>query len=275
VGALGYTVVALIRGDDSSNDATVAVSPSSSTMMAIPPIGKVRDAQLSDGSPVWIVRHNDGTVSTVSAVSTHAPYGLRQLVGWCASGRNFEDGMYGSTYDERGTRIGGPAPRSLPIADTHRKARDRVRVGSLHAAPEVNSNAIGAGIKTCYANTATGFDAGTTRLPDYFKSNPTTIEAIAREARQGSSTGVGYLRGAALVVAPDNSTRLCAATSKTIPVCTEGPLVDGIDGAGLRTQYPGAYLVIDGDMLLRPERGSIELVAFTNGYTISAGSPST
>ena len=69
-------------------------------------------------------------------------------------------------------------------------------------------------------------------------------------------------------MAPWSST---AHESKAI--CTDGPLVDGIDAASLPAQRAGQYQVIAGDMLVRPGKGSIGLVAFTNGYTITVVSP--
>ena len=272
---VALAAVWVVQRDDSRTAVSTAPESVNSVTVPLPSRGQARAVELSDGSPVWLVRHNDGSVSAVSAVSTHAPAGLRQLVGWCAVGRNFEDGTYGSTFDERGNRVGGPAPRSLPLADTHRAGRNAVRVGSLHAAPETTTNdAVPTGIKTCYSNTPVGFDPGTTKLPDYFEDSPTTFEKVARQARRETSPGVEYVRDAVLVVAPDNRTRLCAAAAtESKAICTDGPLVDGIDAASLPAQRSGQYQVIAGDMLLRPGRGSIELLAFTNGYTIAVVSP--
>jgi hypothetical protein len=265
----------VVQRDDSRTAVSTAPGSVNSVTVPLPARGQARAVALSDGSPAWLVRHNDGSVSAVSAVSTHAPAGLRQLVGWCAAGRNFEDGMYGSTFDERGIRIGGPAPHSLPLADTHRTGRNAVRVGLLHAAPETTNNAVPAGIQTCYSNNPSGrFDPGTTKLPDYFEDRPTPFEKVARQARRGTSPGVEYVRDAVLVVAPDNRTRLCrAAAFESKAICTDGPLVDGIDAASLPAQRSGQYQVIAGDMLLRPGRGSIELLSFTHGYAIAVVSP--
>jgi hypothetical protein len=141
--------------------------------------------------------------------------------------------------------------------------------------PDRTSHASADGIETCYANVPNGFDQGTTQLPTYFERKGTTIAAVERRAAHNGASRVEYLPHAALVVAPNNTVRLCAAKrTEAQTVCTDGPLVTGIDAASIRTEHPGAFQVIEGPMLVRSHGTTIDLVAFTHGYTTSPFSPS-
>lgn len=116
--ALGAGALALTG--DGSDTVTVA-GPGTADVegqVTVPQSGASAQ-QLADGTPVWVVRHDDGTVSVLDAVSTHTPLGAGTLVGWCESSRGFVDPMYGSGYDEHGRKQAGPAPRGLdsyPVA---------------------------------------------------------------------------------------------------------------------------------------------------------------
>jgi hypothetical protein len=57
-------------------------------------------------------------------------------------------------------------------------------------------------------------------------------------------------------------------------VCTDGPLVSGIDAGALQAMHPGAFQVIHGNLLLRTQDRSVQLVAFTRGYVLDMFSPS-
>ena len=81
--------------------------------LAVPPIGQTDTAFLSDGSPVFVVHHRDGTISVLSAISTHRPWGVGVIIGWCAPARDFEDWKHGSFWDETGAKVAGPAPSGL------------------------------------------------------------------------------------------------------------------------------------------------------------------
>lgn len=69
--------------------------------------------RLRDGTRVYVVRHDDGTVTVVDAVSTHRTGTVGKQVGWCP-GFGFEDPAHGSRWDERGVYVFGPAPSDLP-----------------------------------------------------------------------------------------------------------------------------------------------------------------
>ena len=61
----------------------------------VPPAGQVLPAISSGGDPIFVVHHEDDSVSVVSAVATHKPWGIRKLVGWCWRSRSFEEPVHG------------------------------------------------------------------------------------------------------------------------------------------------------------------------------------
>jgi hypothetical protein len=99
-----------------------------------PNAGEVRPDELADGTPVWVVGHEDGSVDVLSGFDTHRPFNLGKVLWWCARGAAFENPEHGSTYDEYGLKIGGPAPTGLPAYEV-RVVGSRVIVGPLGAAP--------------------------------------------------------------------------------------------------------------------------------------------
>jgi hypothetical protein len=76
--------------------------------------GETLPEQLPDGRPIFVARHEDGSVDVVDAFSTHAPWGIRYLVAWCPSSRTFVDPFHGSVFNEYGQYLLGPAPTGLP-----------------------------------------------------------------------------------------------------------------------------------------------------------------
>ncbi|MEP6806968.1 MAG: hypothetical protein ABI978_00015 [Chloroflexota bacterium] len=92
----------------------LATRPPSTRGISMPAIGAVEAAFLADGRPIFVVRHRDGRVSVLDAFSTHVPT-VYKLVAWCPEARLFSDLVHGSTYDEWGVAIGGPAPTSMTV----------------------------------------------------------------------------------------------------------------------------------------------------------------
>jgi hypothetical protein len=102
--------------------------------LGLPEPGEVRPDYLADGTPVWVIGHDDGEVSVLSGFDTHRPSGLGKLLWWCDRANGFENPEHVAKYDEYGLWIGGPALSGLPryaarIDGTH------VVVGALRAAP--------------------------------------------------------------------------------------------------------------------------------------------
>jgi hypothetical protein len=79
----------------------------------IPRAGEARADYLPDGSPVWVIGHEDGSVDVFSAISTHVASGLAKLTWWCPKSRSLEDPFHGSIWSEFGVKTYGPAPYDL------------------------------------------------------------------------------------------------------------------------------------------------------------------
>lgn len=121
----GFLVItALIRGDE----------PEVLGRLDLPAVGEVRPDYLSDGTPVWVARHDDGTVDVLSGFDTHRPSNMGKVLWWCEEARGLENPEHGSLYDEYGLRLGGPAPTGLPPYETIIEGAEVV-VGALGPAP--------------------------------------------------------------------------------------------------------------------------------------------
>ncbi|QBI19669.1 hypothetical protein ER308_08975 [Egibacter rhizosphaerae] len=121
----GETTVELVPSDD---DGTVSE-------VAVPPEGETAAAELDDGSPVFVVHHDDGDVDVLSAVSTH----LDHLVVWCAPEQVFIEPVGATVYEADGQWQGGPAHAGLAAYDVEVVEHDgqtRARVGYLNEPPE-------------------------------------------------------------------------------------------------------------------------------------------
>lgn len=86
------------------------------TTLALPNGGGVRADYLADGSPVWVIGQDDGTVSVLTGFDAHQT-SLRNLLWWCETAEILESPSYGSIYDEQGAKMGGPAPTGLAAYD--------------------------------------------------------------------------------------------------------------------------------------------------------------
>jgi hypothetical protein len=101
---IGLLAIGLLREDQELQEVTVQR----------PAPGEARADHLADGTPIWVIGHNDGTVTVLSGFDTHVPTGVRKLLWWCPRARALEDPRHGSKWDEFGARMGGPAPAPLP-----------------------------------------------------------------------------------------------------------------------------------------------------------------
>ena len=90
---------------------TDASQPGGSTVVTVPARGETSAVFLDDGRPVFVVHHQDGTVSVVDAFSTHRAWGVEELNVWCPSTREFVEGAHEAHFDEYGTLTpdSGPA----------------------------------------------------------------------------------------------------------------------------------------------------------------------
>jgi hypothetical protein len=130
IGACATLVSVLaFAGLQSLRPTTVVVS--GRVRLAVPAIGQTDAEFLDDGSPVFVVHHRDGTISVVSALSTHRPWGVGAVIGWCARARDFEDWSHGSVWDETGAKVAGPAPGGLETYPILKVDGDSVEVDDV------------------------------------------------------------------------------------------------------------------------------------------------
>jgi hypothetical protein len=250
--ALGVVVVAVVvvtaLGGSDERSIGDAVPIAGSQQVRVPALGDAAAVFLADGRPVFIVHHEDGTVSVVDAFSTHTPFGVGTLVGWCAATRTFDDLQHGSTFDEHGRYILGPAPSGLITFGT-------TALGTTPATVQVGARQL---------------PAPRTELGTPFSGPRCTSPAdiLVHRIGQGQLTGspAAAARGTpgrwmamagVLVVSPDDAVRLCSSSDATIALsCAR---VSGVDGSGLlgaETTYrsdPSIWLVrTDGTELAEP-----------------------
>jgi hypothetical protein len=110
--------------------------------VAAPAPGEVRADYLANGTPIWVIGKANGAVNVLSAFDTHVPAGVLKLTWWCPSSRAVEDPRHGSTFDENGVKINGPAPAGLAGYDVSRGG-DRIVVGAAYAGPAVGTTPVG------------------------------------------------------------------------------------------------------------------------------------
>ena len=95
--------------------------------LTVPALGAASAQSLPDGRPVFVVRHSDNAITVLDAFSTHTPSGVFKLVAWCPQQRLFTDLIHGATYDEWGSKVGGPAPVGMTV-DTWQPIGDGIEV---------------------------------------------------------------------------------------------------------------------------------------------------
>lgn len=218
---LGVVIVNMLGGSGGSSVAPIAGSQE----LRVPPTGDAAAAFLADGRPVFVVHHEDGTVSVVDAFSTHTPFGVGTLVAWCGASRTFDDLRHGSTFDEQGRYILGPAPTGLVTFEATELGTTpaTVRVGARQLpAPRTD-------VGTPLSGPPCTSSAGTVshRISQQQITDPPSPALGGPPARWIAVAGV-------LVVTPDGGAQLCATSDGAAePLCGLGAPVSGVDEAGL------------------------------------------
>lgn len=98
-------------------------------VLELPDRGEVAAEYLTDGTPVFVVHDDDGTVHVVEAVSTHHPDGARNALIYCRSSGWFEELQHGEKFARDGVWLTGPAPADLPTYEVLATKDDSVQVG--------------------------------------------------------------------------------------------------------------------------------------------------
>lgn len=103
------------------------------TTLALPDGGGVRADYLADGTPVWVIGQDDGTVSVLTGFDAHRTP-LRNLLWWCETTEMLESPSLGWLYDEHGAKVFGAPLTGLAAYDVTVEG-DVIRVGALNAPP--------------------------------------------------------------------------------------------------------------------------------------------
>ena len=112
--------------------------PDTGFTLARPPAGQARADYLADGTPVWVIGHQDGSVDVLSGFDTHVPLGLGKMLWWCPSARGLDNPNHGSKWDEYGVKIDGPAPAGLSSWEVDVRS-SRVFLGAPRPAPPLDA----------------------------------------------------------------------------------------------------------------------------------------
>jgi hypothetical protein len=255
-------------------------SLSGSDEVTVPPRGEVAPVFLADGRPVFVVHHEDGAVSIVDAFSSHVQYGIKDLVAWCPSTREFVEVAHEARFDEFGEWVSaGPAPSGLATFAYDVVGTDvngdpsSIRVGEIRepsaggSAPETDPSTYP---PLC---PDVGDAAGTIRVISGNTEQegfvvPHSLDradvwATPAEAVAAGPEGWITVRGRFLV-ASDGFVQLCAEVEGDR--CIDGATVRGVDGVGLLVNVviphpewygdePGVWIARVEDGLLRDVGG--------------------
>lgn len=234
--AVGAVIVLRAFGPFGSADRTLA----GPDVLAVPARGEVAPEFLPDGRPIFVVRHEDGTLSVVDAFSSHRAWGFEELVVWCPSTRHFVEWAHEAHFDEYGRYdSAGPAPTGLATFAFEVVQRDEagdptsIRVGAMQepdpgrSPPETDPSRP----PFCPPD-----DRFLTHTIDGSRIFDTPADAVAAEP-----DGWIAVRGTLLVSNEDAFVQLCAEVRGER--CEGGAIVRGIDGVGLLVNvlrpYPG------------------------------------
>lgn len=247
----GVWVTATDGGDSS------VATQSPGNQLPVPADGAAPE-QLPDGTPVWVVHHDDGSVSVLDAVSTHRPFGAGNLVVWCESSRGFLDPMYGSTYDEHGLKQAGPAPTGL---DTYLITRIGGDTATVTGPPSAQPRELDGGRKAAepagphcidQGDHVDSYITGTFDMHSLASSTPMTVEEAMR---QPDGTLV-VIDAPVLIPLDDDEPVVCTSDIAHEPLACEGVPAPELASHG---QPP---VVIRGIFIARPHQGTLTDVAY-------------
>ncbi len=208
-------------------------------VIQVPARGEVSPVFLADGRPVFVVHHEDGTVSVVDAFSPHRAWGFEEPVVWCPSTRQFVEWAHEAHFDEFGTwESAGPAPSGLATFAFQVVERDAagdptsIRVGAMQAPDPGGSAPVTEPSRPpfCPGAESVTFTIDASQVWD----SPAAAVAAQPE-------GWIAVRGT-LSVASDGFVQLCSEINGER--CEDAAVVRGIDGVGLLVNviqpYPGS-----------------------------------
>jgi hypothetical protein len=229
--------------------------------LTVPPRGVTAPAFLPDGHPVFVVHHEDGTVTVVDGLSTHHPFGFEELVVWCPTTRQLVEWAHEAHWDELGRwEAGGPAPSGLPtyrfdVVDRGANGDPAtIEVGAPTAPDPGHSAPVTEPTRPPFCPPDDAYVA--------HRLDPSTIYASPADAVAASPTGWVAVRGTLHVDDADGFIQLCARVSDG--AWFEGVPVRGLDNMRflleIHRKYPGetGYDAPDQVWLVRVNDGLID-----------------
>jgi hypothetical protein len=240
------------------------------------PASGVAPAFLSDGRPVFVVHHADGSISVIDGFSSHRPFGLLDIVGWCPSTSEFVELAHEARFDEFGNWVSaGPAPSGLATFDFDVVERDAsgnpvaIRVGTMRnpspggSAHETDPSTYPAFCPAEDPDAATpGTQAvvsGNTGQAGRVLTHSISLDDVwsTPAALVAAAPGGWAAVDGQLFVAPDGFVQLCADVVEDR--CVDGAIVRGLDGIRLKLdvidRYPDFYAVHPYTWLARVQDG--------------------
>jgi hypothetical protein len=217
-------------------------------LLEVPPRGEVAPVFLADGRPVFVVHHEDGSVSVVDSFSSHVQYGLKDLVAWCPSTRHFVEVAHEARFDEfgdwhsAGAATAGLATFAFEVVDRDVNGDPAsIRVGAIRepspggSAPSVDPSTFppfcpgepdpGAGTITVQSGNTDQVGTVVAHAIDDADIWPTPAAAVS-----AAPDGWIAVRGR-LLVSRDGFVELCAEVEGD--QCIDGATVRGVDGVRL------------------------------------------
>jgi hypothetical protein len=262
-------------------------------VLEVPARGDASAVFLADGHPVFVVHHEDDSVSVLDAFSSHTPFGLRDIIGWCPSTAEFVELAHEARFDELGNWLtAGPAPHGLttfqfdvverdadgrPTAIRVGAARDPSPGGSAHETdPSTYPAFCPAADGGAASSATTAVVSGVTEQTGYLVTHAIDAENVwptPAGVVEAGPEGWVAVEGQ-LLVSRDGFVELC--TDVVEGTCVDGAVVRGIDGIRLLleviTPNPNFYAVHPYTWLARVRDGVLVDIAGVKGQVVPAGS---
>jgi hypothetical protein len=240
-----------------------------SDVVAVPPRGEAKPAFLSDGHPIFLVHHEDGSVTVVDALSTHRPFGFEEIVVWCPTTRHLVEWAHEAHWDEYGRwHSAGPAPSGLPTYAFDVTARDAngdpasIRVGEQLEPDPGHSAAVTDPSRPPFCPPDGSYVTHTIDRSNIYASPEAAVAA--------APAGWVAVRGTLHVDDRDAFTQLC--TQVADGACVDGVPVRGLDSVRFLPEiirrHPGTAYEEPQVWLVRVRDGLIDdpaIAGFLNG----------
>ena len=227
-----------------------ASQPAGSDVVTVPPRGETSAVFLADGRPVFVVHHQDGTVSVVDAFSSHRAWGVEELNVWCPSTRQFVEVAHEAHFDEYGTLTDGSGPAgkggvatfAFEVATSDAAGDpESIRIGQIQEPTTPGRNSGEGRPSFCPSDdtdqgqatgliSVTGAYSGDSGMVLAHQLDDDQIWDSPREAVAAAPSGWVAIRSI-LHVDSDGFVQLCARVVDDR--CEGGVVVRGIDGVGL------------------------------------------